>query len=131
MDFKSHLRQMIQLRDRGAYLADNFGFHSSRQLRLHIKKNNGIEVHRIHPDPTIEEIQFDIESTESVDSIKGMKKIFEVKGVSKTYTRSQLENGIYEYEIDDGIMCGLIDLTENTLTWDLRLEQSIREEGLF
>lgn len=129
------INRMIQVRDRFAVVASRFGVDDVRSLYAKRRVNNGFETQPITPNPFIQEIQFDLQSVEDLSSIKGMVRVFQVKGISKNYQRYELEAEVMEYEVSeknsDNIRCQLVDIKDEGLTWSIRLEQKLGEQSLY
>ena len=119
--------QMMQLRDDFAAIASGSKI---RNVYLYRKTNNGEETQPILPKPFVEEVQFKLESVEDLSSLRGMTRIFEIKGVSKIYPRIQLEHESVDFGVDD-MRCNLIDIKDAGLTWTLRIEQKLGEQQLY
>ncbi len=125
------ISQMIGLRDSLPIVATAFGISSLKRFYIHRRENNGLVVEEVIPTPVIEEITLELKNVEDLNSLKGASKVFQVKGVSKTYQRIELESEFVDFEIEGGIQCQLIDIKENTLTWDLRVEQKLGEQQIY
>jgi len=127
----NYLQQMIALRDSLPSVAVAFNVSSLKKFYICRRENNGTVVEEVIPTPVIQEVTLELKTVEDLNSLKGMSKVFEVKGVSKKYQRIQLESESVDFEIEGGIQCQLIDIKENTITWDLRLEQKLGEQQIY
>lgn len=125
------ISQMITVRDSLSPIAQTFNISSLKKIYIHRRENNGTTVEEILPTPVIQEINLELKTVENLASLKGVSKVFEVKGISKKYQRIQLESEAVDFEIQGGILCQLIDIKENTLTWDLRVEQKLGEQQIY
>jgi hypothetical protein len=126
--------QMVQLRDSFAQLASTANLQNINLVYLRRKINNGYEMERIVPDPWVSEVNFDLKTVENLNSIRGMNRVLEIKGVSFKYPRSALEGENIDYQIHEKgevLSCKLVKITDNGLTWELTVEERIGEQGLY
>ena len=126
-----YISQMIGLRDSMPDIAIAFKISSLKKFYIRRRENNGLTVEQVTPTPVIEEVSLELKNVADLNSLKGASKVFQVKGVSKRYTRLQLESEFVDFEIEGDIQCQLIDIKENTLSWDLRLEQKLGEQQVY
>lgn len=134
----------IALRDKAASLARRYKGFTVRSLVI----RTDLEFKQVEPAPTVELIQLKPE-----ELIKGAQQAgatYEVKGISKKFTRTELEQEAIEFVIDGqtaegssaslstdnpvtGIFCNLVQgsLVEGDLCWELKLIQRIGEERLY
>lgn len=138
--YPSFIQQMINLRDRGATLASKFGVPNVRSLVIITREENEDRYLEIEPHPIINEVRSENQEVEGLKSVTGITKTFEVKGISRKYSREQLEHHAIDYIIDgkvkfgkliSGITCRLISLNEQTTTWEMTLEQRIGESDFY
>jgi hypothetical protein len=130
-DFMS---QMIALRDSIPAVATKFNVSSLKKFYICRRQNNGFVTEEVIPTPVTQEITLELKTVEELNSLKGMSRVFQIKGISKKYARIQLESEFVDFEIVDvegSIKCQLIDIKENTLTWDLRVEQRLGEQQIY
>lgn len=129
---------MIELRDRVAPAADNFGLPTSRSLIIRYKSPN-INYLEIFPKPNIKELA---PKTGSVgnQNIKGAIGDFEIKGISRKYELSAIVGSHIDYIIDGqlkngklvgGIECTYVTHTENSLTIDLTVQKRTGEQTMY
>ena len=126
-----YINQMIALRDSLPSVAQVFKISSLKKFYICRRENNGLVREEVIPTPVIEEVTLELKTVEDLNSLKGMSKVFEVKGVSKKYQRIELESEFISFEIEEGIQCQLIDIKEKTITWDLRVEQKLGEQQIY
>lgn len=138
--YSDYFTQMLQFRDYTAPLAENLGLPTVRSLIIRRRENKNISYTSIQPLPVITIAYPQAQGLSGINSLEITTGDFEVKGVSRTYTRSQLVGSRIDYIIDGvlsneqgtgGIICDLIAITENILTWDLSLRQKIGEQKLY
>ncbi|MBN3946455.1 MAG: hypothetical protein HWQ38_08155 [Nostoc sp. NMS7] len=127
----NYITQMIALRDSLPSVAVAFNISSLKKFYIHRRENNGTVIEEVIPTPVIQEVSLQLKTVEDLNSLKGMSKVFEVKGISKKYQRIQLESELIDFEIEGGIKCQLIDIKENIITWDLRVEQKLGEQQIY
>ena len=137
----SYIEQMIRLRDRAAGFATQFGIPNSRSLIIRTRsQEEATRYLLVVPTPIITEVDFSQKPIEGFSGISGPVKTFEVKGISRRYTRTQLEFEAVDYilggelrlgKIVGGITCTLQSLKENPITWDLTITQKIVENSLY
>lgn len=138
MSSQDFVNRMIELRDLAAQRAMFFGIHSVRQLAIKIKQDplvfgpNCFDYRWIEPAPVIVEVDRRDEVLDQLPVTTERVKMYEVKGISRTYSREDLEYRGIEYYIDavvrdkelvEGLSCELVEITEQTLTWDLLLRE--------
>jgi hypothetical protein len=123
--------QMIALRDSLPPVATAFNISSLKKFYICRRENNGLVIEEVLPTPMVEEITLELKNVEDLNSLKTASKVFQIKGVSKKYERIQLESEFIDFQIEGGIDCQLIDIKENTLTWDLRVEQKLGEQQIY
>lgn len=138
---RSYIEQMIRLRDSVAPFAASFGIPNSRSLIIRTRSlDESLRYLAIAPTPIITEIDFSQKNIEGFSGISGPEKTFEVKGVSRHYTRFQLEQEAVDFVVGGelrlgklvgGIVCELKSLKENPITWDLTIVQKIAEQSLY
>ncbi len=94
----------------------------------------------ITPAPIITLAYPRLEGLDGVRSLKLATGNFQVKGVSKAYTRDLLEAAGTEYFVGaslekdgvvGGVICELDSLVEQTLTWEITLKRKIGEQLLY
>lgn len=133
---------MVKLRDRVAKLATNFGIPNVRSLFIRTRTQDGDTSYlEVIPIPIITEISNSQDRMNGISGLSGAAQFFDVKGVSRKYTLQQLEYEAVDYIIDGrldthgqlqgGIICQLVSITENSITWDLRLQQKLGEQSLY
>lgn len=125
----NYVAQMAFLRDRIAAIAPIFGSPNIKEVFICQKLNSGIVKQPIQPQPFVQEVKYDLESFPDISSLKGMSRVFEIKGVSKKYPRIELEQA-NEYEVK-GIRCQLIEIKEESLSWLLRVEEKIGQRQFY
>lgn len=129
---------MIEMRDRVATSAENFGLPTSRSLIIRYK-SPVVTYLEILPRPNIKELA---PKTGSVgnQNIKGAIGDFEVKGISRKYPLSDIVGSHIDYIIDGelkrgkligGIECTYITHSENSLTIDLTLQKRTGEQSMY
>lgn len=126
-----YIFQMTTLRDSMSSVAQIFKISNLKKFYILRRENNGLIREEVIPIPVIQELNLQLKTVEDLNSLKGMSKVFEIKGVSKKYQRIQLESEFIDFEIEEGIHCQLIDIKENTITWDLRVEQKLGEQQIY
>lgn len=128
----------IALRDKAASLANRYKGFTVRSLVIR-RYSLSPEFIQVEPAPAIELVQLKPE-----ELIKGAQQAgatYDVKGISKKFARTELEQEVTEFIIDGqtadnpvtGISCNLVQgsLVEGDLCWELKLIQRIGEERLY
>lgn len=130
--FPLFIEQMIALRDRSASLAPSFGVPNLRSLIIVTRLPGEERYLEIKPLPVINLLDTNNQEIEGLGNVTGVTRTYEVKGISRRYSREQLEHEAIDYVIDGklkfgelihGTLCRLIRLTEQTITWDMTLEE--------
>ena len=134
------LEQMIGVRDRAAPLAKQFGIPNIRSFAIRYRSHKGFEYLKIEPQPVIDDDFPELEGMENINNFELMVARYQIRGISRKYKKQQLEGDRIDYIVDpvwrvgelaSGIVCKLIQLTENSTTWDMNLIQKIGEEGIY
>lgn len=137
--YPDYIQQMLALRDYAAPLAVELCIPSARSLIIRRRESRNTNYLKVEPLPTITTAYPKIEGFDGIGSVQVITGDFEVKGVSRKYMRSQLVGSRIDYVIDGilqdgvvngGMICDLVTITENTLTWDLVLRQKIGEQKM-
>lgn len=113
---KSYLDHMVAVRDRAAKLAANFGIPDIKEMKIVYPNGDHL---LISPNPFISEEYPEPEAIEGLD-IQGLTVRFEVRGISRRYSESQLRGEGFQYLVGESL-CNLIRITENMTTWDMEL----------
>lgn len=136
----SFFDRMLILRDLAASKAVEYGISKIRKVFIRQKKaNNVYEIIQVTPIPLIEEIKHDLENIGDLSNLKGMSRLLEVKGISKSYSRHILEAENTDYLVDSidntpdapQWQCNLLSLTDNGLTWQLQLQQDYGQQEIY
>lgn len=131
---------MIARRDRAADRATKFGLPNIRSLIIVTRLPGEDKYLEIKPTPTINELGTDSQAIDGLNRVSGAVKTYEVKGISRSYTKEQLEHQAVDYIIDgklkfgeiiSGTLCRLTKITEQTLTWEMTLEERIGERNFY
>lgn len=131
---------MIALRDRSAERATKFGLPTIRSLIIVTRLPGEDKYLEIKPTPVITTLGTENQPIDGLNRVSGAVKTYEVKGISRRYTQEQLEHQVVDYIIDgklkfgeliSGTLCRLTKLTEQTLTWDMTLEERIGERDFY
>lgn len=137
--YLDYIQHMLTLRDYIAPLAGELGIPTTRSLIIRRRESRNTTYLKVEPLPIITTAHPRIEGFDGIGSVQVITGDFEVKGVSRKYTRSQLVGSRIDYVIDGilqdgvvngGMICDLVTITENTLTWDLVLRQKIGEQKM-
>lgn len=140
MSYSNYWQDMLALRDYAAPLAAKLAVPTTRSLIIRRREGKDTSYIEIQPQPNITTAYPKIEAIYGVGNLQVITGDFEVKGVSRKYTRSQLIGTRIDYIIDGllqnntvvgGMTCDLVTISENTLTWDLVLRQRIGEQKLY
>lgn len=134
------LNQMASVRDRTAPLAQHFGIPNIRSFAVRYRINGGFEYLKVTPDPLIDDDYPESQGMESINNTELLIARYDVRGISRRYPKPQLEGDRIDYIVDpvwrvgeltSGIVCKLVQLVENSTTWDMKLIQKIGEEALY
>lgn len=136
---QSFVEQMIALRDRISPLAGGFGNPNVQSLVVRTRVGDGYEYLEITPDPVIQDQFPSKEGIENLSSVEGITKSYSVKGISRRYLEEQLKGEGVDYLVGadttlyppDGVVCNLVSLTENIVTWDMELVEKISSQGFY
>lgn len=134
------LEQMIGVRDRAAPLAKQFGIPNIMDFAIRYRNGEEFKYLKIEPQPVIDDEPPELERMENINNFELITVRYRIRGISRKYKRQQLEGDRIDYVIDpvwrvgeliSGTICKLIQLTENSTTWDMSLIQKIGEEGIY
>lgn len=134
------IQQMIFVRDQIAGLAGEFGNPNISSLIIRKRIGTSVSYLEIAPNPVIQEDFPSRESIENLSSIEGLKRIFNVSGVSRKYQEEQLRGIGVDYLIGarlklgtpvGGRTCSLVSMDKKTLTWELQLVERIAEQNYY
>lgn len=128
--------QMVQLRNMAAAIAPTFGVPKVRNVYIRKLVGDIYTTVLITPTPFIDETKYDLENISSLSNLQGMARVLEVKGVSKTYLRQDLEAEDVDFVIDGidntpQLYCSLLQITDNGLTWTLQLKQEQGQQQVY
>ena len=138
--YSDYVKMMIAMRDHVAPIAEGFGIPTVRSLIIRRRENKSTYYTEVKPRPAITTIQPEPQDLVGMEEIQLAVNTFEVKGVSRAYTRSQLVNSRVDYIVDGilegqnvtgGFVCTLVSVAENALTWDLIVRSLIGEQKLY
>lgn len=131
----------ILLRDKAARLGDRYRSYTLRSLVIQLYPD-GSEIPQliqVEPKPTIQ-LQ-ELKPEELAKGASQATKVYEVKGISRKFTRTQLEKEAVEFVIDGkttdtpltGIFCHLVQgsVVETDLCWSLKLVERVGENTLY
>nr|WFD61302.1 MAG: hypothetical protein [uncultured cyanophage] len=136
---QSFVEQMTALRDRISPLAGGFGNPNIRSLVVRTRLGNDYEYLEITPSPVIQDQFPSKEGIENLSSVEGITKSYSVKGISRRYLEEQLKGEGVDYIVGadttfyppDGVVCNLVSLTKNIVTWDMELVEKISSQGFY
>ena len=139
--YSDFFAQMLQMRDYAAPLAEMLAVPNVRSLIIRNRQNTRSPTYtEIVPCPVIVTAKPRLERMEGLQGLQIVTGDFEAQGVSRTYTRSQLDGSRIDFIIDGilengvvkgGMTCDLVSISENTLTWNLTLREKVGEHQLF
>jgi hypothetical protein len=100
---------------------------------------NDYEYLEITPSPVIQDQFPSKEGIENLSSVEGITKSYSVKGISRRYLEEQLKGEGVDYIVGadttfyppDGVVCNLVSLTKNIVTWDMELVEKISSQGFY
>lgn len=115
---------------------NQYGLPEVRSLILcTIQEDGSLVYEQIEPTPLVIQRTPTTEAIENTN-IQGANITFEIKGVSGTYSREQLENSLVTYYVDalfadettisGGFQCKLVSVVQKATSWDLTL---VHESG--
>lgn len=137
---QSFIEQMIELRDRIAPLAKEFGNPNVNSLIICKRENGVFRYLEIKPDPIIKEEFPTREQVQDLRSVEGLTRNYSVFGISRKYTEEQIRGEGIDYLVGGrlrlgspvgGAKCNLLSLERKSLTWDAVLVERIGEQNFY
>jgi hypothetical protein len=137
----SFIEQMGKLRSNLSHLVSHLEVPNIKTLIIRKKVSRNVyEYLQINPNPVVTINSPMSEPMTDVSAVKLLVSKYSVKGVSRNYKSSQLFGDGIDYIIGGemrlgtlvgGISCKFVSCQENSLTWDIELEQKIGEQSLY
>jgi hypothetical protein len=137
----SFIEQMGKLRSNLSHLVSHLEVPNIKTLIIRKKVSRNVyEYLQINPTPVVTINSPMSEPMTDVSAVKLLVSKYSVKGVSRNYKASQLFGDGIDYVIGGemrlgvlvgGVSCKFVSCQENSLTWDIELEQKIGEQSLY
>jgi hypothetical protein len=115
-------QQMQTLKDRTGLIAAGALVPCHRRLS---RVENTVRIALV-PNPQIKALN---QTSEQISSgISGVQRTFRVLGLSKSYSRSYLENQTVDFLIDEILRCELLEIKDEGLSWTLTLGEKLGQQ---
>lgn len=140
MPYKAFLDQMIRYRDRAAGQASLFGLPTAKILVVRRQVTDGYHYLQIEPNPITTTSAPTSETNSNLGNAKLTAVEYQVKGISRIYTREQLVGNDIDYLLNPrwvrgqwagGIECAYVSIIERSLAWEMTLSQKVGEQSMY